>query len=262
MERRCHQGRLVYAGREADTAEYWDEHWESADLEFQTASARRGELTYVERSFLTHMTPDRLTLEAGSGTGRIALALQTRGYRVLGVEFSETTVRKAKKVAPEIPCIVGDIFRLPLADGSVATCISLGVMEHSVEGPEAALAEARRVIEPGGALLVSVPHFNSLRRAKARMGLYPRGPAEGSFYQYAFTIREFRKYVQNAGFRVGGVRGYGIWKGLRDEIGVFRWMDRKGWMPHRAASALERIPLLRRMAGHMVLFIAQRRPDD
>jgi SAM-dependent methyltransferase len=156
---------------------------------------------------------------------------------------------------------VGDIFQLPLRDHSVGTCISLGVMEHSIEGPEAALAEARRVVAPGGTLLVSVPQFNLLRRVKARLGFYPRGPADAPFYQYAFSVREFREFIEKSGFQVAGLRGYGIWKGLRDEISMLRWIDRRGWMPYRVASALDRLPILRRMAGHMVLFIARRLPE-
>lgn len=253
-------GRLVYAGPRADGPEFWDRHWRAVDLPAQIASARKGELTFLERSFLPFIHSGRPVLEAGCGTGRIALALHTRGFTVAAVEFSESTLRAARALAPEAPFIVGDVFRLPFPDAAFGTCISLGVMEHYPDGPAAPLAEARRVTAPGGFLLVSVPHLNALRRAKVLLRRFPAGPAPEPFYQYAFARADFVRRLAAAGFSLRTTKGYGVWKGLRDEIGFLRWIDRRGWMPPRLASALERLPLLRRWVGHMILFVARKAP--
>lgn len=54
------------------------------------------------------------------------------------------------------PDIIGDIHHLPLADDSVDAIICLAVLEH-VENPILAVSEMKRVLKPGGYLLVYVP---------------------------------------------------------------------------------------------------------
>jgi SAM-dependent methyltransferase len=56
--------------------------------------------------------------------------------------------------------IEGDATRVPLADASFDLVVALDVLEHVA--PEALLGEARRLLRPGGALLLSVPAFPSL----------------------------------------------------------------------------------------------------
>jgi SAM-dependent methyltransferase len=97
-------------------------------------------------------------LELGVGTGRIALPLHRRGHRVVGVDLSVPMLDRyrAKAAALGLPPPVvlrADATRLPFRDACVDAVLEVHVL-HLVPDWRQALAEARRVLRPGGAVLV------------------------------------------------------------------------------------------------------------
>jgi SAM-dependent methyltransferase len=63
-------------------------------------------------------------------------------------------------IAPsQLPHVVGDATALPFAAGSFDTVLCLEVLEY-LAGPRAALAEMRRIVRPGGRLVLSVPFLH------------------------------------------------------------------------------------------------------
>ena len=65
--------------------------------------------------------------------------------------------RRAAAAPPAEPHVIeGDVEALPFADGSFGTVLCTEVIEH-IPDPSAALAEYRRVLQPGGVLIGSVP---------------------------------------------------------------------------------------------------------
>ncbi len=98
-----------------------------------------------------------LMLDIGPGGGGI-----TEGYaqdrRIVAVEFDEALARDvATRTSPwQLSSCRGDAHRLPLRSESVDGAIALEVLEH-VDDPDRVLAEAFRVIKPGGSLCVAVP---------------------------------------------------------------------------------------------------------
>ncbi|WP_158743219.1 metalloregulator ArsR/SmtB family transcription factor [Acidisphaera sp. L21] len=101
--------------------------------------------------------PGRL-LDIGTGTGLLLERLAPRVDRGLGVDASRAMLALARSrlSKPELAhCAVrqADMYRLPLTDGSFDTAV-LQMVLHYAEDPAAALAEARRVLRPGGLLLV------------------------------------------------------------------------------------------------------------
>jgi SAM-dependent methyltransferase len=100
--------------------------------------------------------PGRL-LEVGVGTGRIALPLHRRGRRVVGVDLSRPMLERylAKAAAAGLarpPVLRADATRLPFRDACFEAVLEVHVL-HLVPSWERALAEARRVLVPGGLLL-------------------------------------------------------------------------------------------------------------
>lgn len=95
-------------------------------------------------------------LEIGVGTGRIALPLAAAGRRVVGVDLSTAMLARlqAKDPAASVPVVVGDATSLPFADDAFGAAIACHVL-HLVADWVAVVAELRRVLRPGGALLVS-----------------------------------------------------------------------------------------------------------
>ena len=95
--------------------------------------------------------PGNRVLDACCGTGDLAIAAQREGGEVTGLDFSERMLERARRKAPEIEWVQGDMLALPFADASfdVAT-VGFGV--RNVADLEEGLHELRRVLRPGGKL--------------------------------------------------------------------------------------------------------------
>jgi SAM-dependent methyltransferase len=102
---------------------------------------------------------DARILDAGCGSGRNMVELARHGT-VTGIELSETSVRLAReRGAGEV--VLGSVTEMPFAEDSFDFAVCLDVIEH-LDDDGAALRELRRVIAPGGALLVTVPAYQWL----------------------------------------------------------------------------------------------------
>jgi SAM-dependent methyltransferase len=102
--------------------------------------------------------PGARLLELGVGTGRVALPLHRRGRRVVGVDLSLPMLDRyrAKAAALGLPppaVLRADVTRLPFRDACVDAVLEVHVL-HLVPAWREALAEARRVLVPGGVVLV------------------------------------------------------------------------------------------------------------
>jgi demethylmenaquinone methyltransferase/2-methoxy-6-polyprenyl-1,4-benzoquinol methylase len=91
-------------------------------------------------------------LDACCGTGDLAIAARKAGAgNVVGVDFSERMLERARRKAPELEWMQADVLGLPFEDASFdAAVVGFGV--RNVEDLEAVLRELRRVLRPGGRL--------------------------------------------------------------------------------------------------------------
>ena len=94
--------------------------------------------------------------DMGCGPGQIARYLHRQGVEALGVDLSPHMVAEAQRLNPDIRFHQGDMLSLPDADnswGGIAAfyCIIHILREHIVD----ALREMKRVLKPGGVLLVT-----------------------------------------------------------------------------------------------------------
>jgi ArsR family transcriptional regulator len=106
-------------------------------------------------------------LDIGTGTGQMLALLAPRISAGVGVDASRAmlALARARLSGPGMNhCAVrlGDMYRLPMADGSFDSVV-LQMVLHYAEDPAAALAEAVRVLRPGGRLTVIdlAPHDNA-----------------------------------------------------------------------------------------------------
>lgn len=99
------------------------------------------------------LTPGTV-LDIGAAGGGNTLVLTGMGWAACAVEYTlEGAVVAAER---GLPVLQADATHLPAADGSVDLVTALDVLEH-LEDDTAAVGEIRRVLRPGGHLVVTVP---------------------------------------------------------------------------------------------------------
>jgi SAM-dependent methyltransferase len=97
-------------------------------------------------------------LDAGCGAGEYVVALEQYGYDVRGIEYLGEKVAQWQAAHPGDPRVQqGDLARLPFPDAAFDAVLVNEVLEH-VPDERAVLAELRRVLRPGGVLLVFSPN--------------------------------------------------------------------------------------------------------
>ena len=95
-------------------------------------------------------TGDRV-LDACCGTGDLAVAAERAGGRVVGLDFSERMLARARRKSPSIEWVHGDVLALPFEDGSFdAATVGFGI--RNVPELETGVRELARVLKPGGRL--------------------------------------------------------------------------------------------------------------
>lgn len=141
---------------------------------------------------LKGQTVERL-LDAGCGTGGTTVALQRFARQVVGVDFMWEAVRPAAARGLGGRLVRGSVERLPFADGAFDAVTSFEVIYHlGVGDDERSLGEIRRVLRPGGLLLLRLPAHDWLRGDHDRL-VHTR---------HRYSKREVAEKLARAGFRV------------------------------------------------------------
>jgi SAM-dependent methyltransferase len=94
--------------------------------------------------------------DVGCGPGSYMGELVRRAGRIVAIDLSFGMLKEAREVSgrsSEVALIAGDAQQLPLADKSVDVLLAAHMLYH-VKDVDAALAEFRRVVKPGGTLLI------------------------------------------------------------------------------------------------------------
>jgi len=95
--------------------------------------------------------PDALLVDLGCGGGLFAPHARRLGYRHVGVDLVAAGLRAAQ--AHGMVAVQGDVHAVPLADGC-ADVVSAGEILEHVPDPSTVVAEAIRVLRPGGTLVL------------------------------------------------------------------------------------------------------------
>ena len=117
---------------------------------------------YYARPAMIELAGDvqgRRVLDAGCGSGTLTEALRARGALVTGFDSSPAMLELAReRLGEDVDLQVADIsLPLPFADGAFDDVVAALVL-HYLEDWTAPLSELRRVLKPGGRLLLSVNH--------------------------------------------------------------------------------------------------------
>ncbi|HLI27380.1 MAG TPA: class I SAM-dependent methyltransferase [Chloroflexota bacterium] len=116
--------------------------------------------SHRELARLERLTTGRRLLDIGCSYGFFLDTARQRGWSVAGVEVSASAARFARETYG-LPVHLGPLRAAPYAPGSFDVVTIRHVLEH-VPDPLGMVLDARRLLAPGGLLLVAVPNFASL----------------------------------------------------------------------------------------------------
>lgn len=142
-----------------DVSERWAEWRRRVDLEEYDRRWERmkesGEATYGEADFVTTLEPRPMSvLDAGCGTGRLAIELARRGCDVVGVDLDQDMLDYAVSNAPDLTWVYGDLATVDLGRSFDAVVMIGNVMVfcRPVDRPRI-VANLARHVAPGGVLV-------------------------------------------------------------------------------------------------------------
>jgi SAM-dependent methyltransferase len=149
-------------------ADLWNEHF--------------GRYTFAAR--LSRM---KRVLDAGCGMGYGSAEMARVAASVVGVDISGDTVVSARERynLPRVTFLQGSCASLPFRAASFDLVVAFEVIEHLTEWRDF-LAEARRVLAPGGQCLISTPNRDYYADSRGRTGPNP-------YHEHEFSFEEFRQ---------------------------------------------------------------------
>jgi 2-polyprenyl-6-hydroxyphenyl methylase / 3-demethylubiquinone-9 3-methyltransferase len=162
-----------------------------------------------------------LLVDLGCGGGLLAPYVEDKGYRHVGVDLTASALAHA--VAHGVTAVRGDVTRLPLRDGC-ADVVAAGELFEHVTDLRGAVAEACRIVRPGGLLVVDTINATLLARVVA-VGIAERLPGVA-----ARGIHDPNLFVRPR-VLVDECAKYGITlqvRGLRPRVPqILRWIVRR-----------------------------------
>jgi SAM-dependent methyltransferase len=175
----------------------------------------------------------------GDGAALAVAAGQNPTHRFAGIDWSHDAVRRARALG--LTVLRADVTSpgLPVADGAAGVVIMSELIEHLVD-PDKAVAEVRRVLRPGGSLLLSTPNLAAwynrgllafgiqpIFSEVSLHGVYGRPGSVVAGHLRLFTRRALTEFLAGSGFRcvtVTGARYHDVPRPLRPLDRAFcRW---------------------------------------
>lgn len=144
---------------------------------------------------------DDILLDIGCSDGVLVSGALGKCKRAVGLDVDEVMLHRARSLYPEAEFYHGSADDLPFDDGTFSAVSMLDVLEH-VPDPAASLKEVDRVLQPGGRLILSVPHRGTFGFVDAQRSLLfaagrriARGKREPAPEHRHFLLDELIKMV-------------------------------------------------------------------
>jgi SAM-dependent methyltransferase len=133
--------------------------WEGDDYQaWFDALAASGVDVHGEADFVMTLSPASV-LDAGCGTGRVAIELDRRGVEVVGVDVDPSMLDAAHRRAPDVEWVAADLADFDLGRTFDVVVMAGNVPLFTAPGTNAAVVErCARHLAPGGALVAGFQH--------------------------------------------------------------------------------------------------------
>jgi ubiquinone/menaquinone biosynthesis C-methylase UbiE len=190
----------------------WGDYWKGFHPE---SEIRMWDFYGMRQWVLKYVPRFGKTLEAGCGLGRYNFYLSQLGIEMEGLDLHKPTIKRLlewqKKHHLSCNFVAGNVTNLSYEDNSLSGYISLGVVEHFIEGPNKALKEAFRVLRPGGIAIITTPsvsfsvyYHDLIKKVKniIKKIVRHRTATNKVFFQYWYKPQTLKKFVEGAGFSV------------------------------------------------------------
>ena len=198
-------GGVVFANNKAKRLAIRLTRWTGKSREYVHPKHLLGEADVDQYWYLAHLAPHAAVLDVGAGHGMHALKAAARSRIVLGIDRDRAALGVATRAGRErrirnAAFLAADLEQgLPIRGGTFDTVICLDLLEHVVER-DRLLGEIRRVLRPGGALLLAVPNrATSWKRRLARAGLFAYSDPD---HKIEYTLPELAAELGRNGFRI------------------------------------------------------------
>ncbi len=227
-------------------ARRWESVVGSKDSAYRSTSITSEKIQHLaDSAYITAIT-DRvsegsLCLETGCGSGSLSAALAAQRRKVIALDYTssllsnlqanrknlESTLNESLPLFP----VQADIESMPFQDNTFDAVFSEGVIEHWVKRPArlAVLTEMKRVLRPGGVLVLFVPNGRHPLHGWWKFTRYPGYASEDRVPWHRFSSQELAGDLGEAGFSKIDHDGISPWSTLAV------WPD---WLPFRAVAAL------------------------
>ncbi len=151
------------------------EFYESPDVPLRSGLDRARRQAQMLAGMLRDVTGPAVIVDLGCGDGSaLAIAAERNpAHRFAGIDWSGDALRQAQAVGLTVVRASVSGGSLPVADGAADVVIMSELIEHLVD-PDGAVAEARRILRPGGSLLLSTPNLAAwYNRGLLALGIQP-----------------------------------------------------------------------------------------
>jgi ubiquinone/menaquinone biosynthesis C-methylase UbiE len=181
--------------------DYYEELWQRLPTELTPPDWE------LRRTFLLReVQPGDNALDLGCGTGDFTALLAEAGASAVGLEVAEAALARARAEHPELDFRLAPIEgRLPLEDNALDLVWCSEVIEH-VADTGRWLSEVRRVLAPGGRLLLTTPAHG---RARLALGGIERFSEPLGDHLHLYSRRSLRALLEEFGFGEVVVRAAG-----------------------------------------------------
>jgi ubiquinone/menaquinone biosynthesis C-methylase UbiE len=161
---------------DADRRQYYQEIFDAGlDAEWDQAPGKDVIIAALAHEHAeSRLRSSESAIDLGCGTGYLLDQIASRvcsAWTFVGVDFSLSAIERGTRLYPKLRLFCGDATVTPFPPAMFSVALSYGSIEH-MDNPADALAEAARILQPGGLFLMMIPTLGVYRTDRDDEGWY------------------------------------------------------------------------------------------